>query len=231
MSDDEEDKDETPYTWRQFWWDFTHVFSSVADIVEEEKKKIDTMLWNTEYDIKIIERETEWIYDAAGTCMKKKNTEGARQKLLSYAQKLVSLRRMREHAMRLEQYKTSLSGINIQLHMTTSHEHLTWAIASWSKNTNMDHRIENLDRLANSLDKMATLVNEGDIRLEHHNTVVEKTEPMVQVTHNIDSTVSSLLTQLQGEQSDALLKEAPRLAKNNNSRKPPVKKTPAAVRQ
>lgn len=219
MSDDEDD---TPYTFRRFWWDLTHLFTSVADIVEEEKRKIDTILWNINYDIKTAERESEWVYEAARISQRTSNTEGARQHLLSYAQKQVSLRRMREHAGRLDQHKASLTGINIQFHMTNSHEHLAWAVESWSKTNNVDKRLENLDKLAESLGDMASLVNEGDTVLEQHNVTMENTQPMVQSSHNIDTTVAGLLKQLQDEH----LKEAPR----PTNRKPFVKK-PLSVKQ
>jgi hypothetical protein len=213
-----------PYTWSRFWWELTHLLSSPDEIAAEEKRRIAGLVSQLDYEITTKTNTSRWTYAKAGTQLTHGDEEGARELLATYAQELLILRRIRDHKNRLEMHSAGLTGLNIQFHMLNSYEHLTWATEKWARGEDIDTRLEALETMAENLEDMHTVMQEGDATLEHHNTQVDQVRPKVEETLNLNTTVDDMLDKLKKERTDRLLRDAPSV------RRPPPRKKVSPLR-
>lgn len=219
-----EDEKEPAYpAWRRFWWGVKYLFWSAEEILAEEKRNMNRVIMNQQYDIKQAVRESEWTMADARKCVKDHNMEAATQHLHAYAQQLVGLARMRDRANRLSQLKITLGVTMSQVQMMKIHESMAFALDKWSDKDSLDSRLLVMDKMEEDLAETRELLDAADMRLEQHAHATETTAAAVYVNKPIDDTVKNLLTQLQEDDIKALERQLPDVGKRIRKKQIPVR--------
>lgn len=212
--------EDTYPTWRRFWWGVKYLFWSVEEILAEEKKNMDRVISNQQYDIKQAVRESEWTLADARTSVAEHNMEAATQHLHAYAQQLVGLARMRDRFNRMNQRKITLSVTISQVQLMRIHESMAFALDKWSDKDSLDSRMQVMDKMEEDLAETRELLDAADQHLEQHVHITETTEAAVYVNNPIDATVTTLLKQLQEDNVKALEQQLPAVNKRSIKKKP-----------
>lgn len=213
MSKEEDDKEPAYPAWRRFCWGVKYLFWSAEEILAEEKRNMDRVILNQQYDIKQAVRESEWTLADARKHVKDHNTEAATQHLHAYAQQLAGLARLRDRANRLAQLKITLGVTMSQVQMMKIHESMAFALDKWSNKDSLDSRMLVMDKMEEDLGETRELLDAADLRLEQHAHITETTEAAVYAHKPIDATVKDLLTQLQEDDLNALERQLPAVSR------------------
>jgi len=221
------DGDDGYPTWRRFVWGVRHLFSSTEEILDDAKNTITKVERKLAYDIKTAESQAEWTLEAARAHVRNHNPKAAEELLHGYAQELVGLKRQRDLANRLRQRKITLTVTTSQVTMMRIDESMAFALDKWSDKDSLESRLQVLDKLQEDLAETREMLDTADQTLETHAHVSETTEAAVYANNPIDATVSQMLGQLEKDEADRLLADAPKVI----TQKRPFVKKPVAARK
>lgn len=226
MSDSEESEteDEGYPRWRRFCWSVKYFGWSTNDILAQEKKNIEKVIFNIGYDMKQATNEADWTMSDARKCVRDNDEQGAKLKIHAYTQKQRDIHRLHLTTNRLNQLKLSLTINDSQVHMMKISESMAFALEKWSDKDSVGSRMKIVKKMEKSLANNRELLDETDLTMEQHQRETEKTELAVDIGQPIEITVNSMFQKLQKEEEtakDLMVQQMPRVPK----RKPFVKKS------
>jgi len=229
MSDSKNDTEDDGYPlWRRFCWSLKYFGWTTNDILAQEKKNIEQVIFNLTYDMKQATNEAGWLLSDARTCNRNGDEQGAKQKLHAYTQKQRDLSRLQNTINKLNQKKLSLSVNDSQVHMMKIDESMAFALEKWSDKDSIDSRMKVVNQMEKDLADNREILDETDVILEQHQKITESTEAAVDIGQPVEKMVNSLFQKLQDDEEkekDRLVKSMPRVPK-----KKPVARKPVSVR-